>query len=144
MRGGRRGGLLCLVLAHAPQGNALALVVDRLDLHEDGLAFLDHLARVLDVPVGERRDVNEAVHAGEQLDEGAERLQAHHLPGEPLSFLELGAGGIPRILLERAQGERDALVALLVGLHAQDLHADLLPLLHHVLGVGDAGMATRS
>ena len=32
-------------------------------------------------------------------------------------------------------------MALLVGLHAQDLHADLLPLLHHVLGVGDAGMA---
>ena len=32
-------------------------------------------------------------------------------------------------------------MALLVGLHPQHLHADLLPLLHHVLRVGDAGMA---
>ena len=96
---------------------------------------------MLDVAVRERGDVDQAVDTREQLDEGAEGLQPHDLPRDPLSLLQLGPRGVPRILLERAEGERDALVALLVRLHAQDLHAHLLPLLDDVLGMRDAGVA---
>src|SRR3954466_15090413 len=59
---------------------------------------------MLDVAVGERRDMNEPVDAREELDEGAERLQPHDLPGEALPFLELRPGRAPRLLPERPPG----------------------------------------
>ena len=93
---------------------------------------------MLHVAVGKRRHVHQPVHSGEQLDEGAERLQARHLALQPHAFLELRARGIPRILLQCAQGEGDPLVPFLVLLDAQDLDAHLLPRLDHVLRVRDA------
>src|SRR5205085_11179243 len=46
----------------------------------------------------------------EQLDERAERLQPSHLPLQLRPFLQLRPRRIPRILLERTQRQRDALM----------------------------------
>src|SRR5690606_31130468 len=61
------------------QRDALARDVDLEHLHLDDVAGLDHLARVLDVAVGQRGDVDQAVLVHADVDEGAERGDvAHH------------------------------------------------------------------
>ena len=49
-----------------------ALLVDLEDLHPDLVAGRDDLARALDVVLGKLGDVDEALDAGHDLDEGAE------------------------------------------------------------------------
>ena len=90
--------------------------------------------------------MHEPVHSREQLHEGAERLQPDDLALDPCAFLDLRPRRVPGVLLERAQGQRDPVVALLVSnapacgllLDAQHLDAHLLAGLHHVLRMRDA------
>src|SRR6266478_3679001 len=107
-------GRLRLLLADPAQRNAPLGIVDRLDLHPDRLSLFHHLARMLHVAVRERGDVHQAIHAREQLDECAERLQPRDLALQPRALLELRPGGVPRILLEGAQRQRDLLMQLVI------------------------------
>ena len=70
-RSGRAAADLALDALDA-QREPAALLVDLEDLHPDLVAGLDDLARVLDVVLGELGDVDEALDAGEDLDERAE------------------------------------------------------------------------
>src|SRR5438309_1517614 len=54
------------------QAQPAALRVDLENLDADDVALVDDLARVLDVVLGELGDVDEALDAVEDLDEGAE------------------------------------------------------------------------
>src|SRR5258708_29441806 len=69
----------------------LAAVVHLADLHLDLVADLDHVADVLDpgaaVQLADLGDVQQAVLAGQQRDERAERGRLHHPPDEALSHL---------------------------------------------------------
>src|SRR3546814_20305153 len=61
------------------QRDAFARDVDLQHLHLDDVAGLDHLARILDVAVGQRGDVDQAVLVHADVDEGAEGGDvAHH------------------------------------------------------------------
>ena len=105
------------------EGDAPALLVDLEDLDPDGLARLDDLARGLDVMLGELGDVDEALDAGDDLDERAE--------GDDLGdlALERGAGAVgvedrlPRVLLRLLEPERDPLA---VAIDVEDLDRDRL------------------
>src|SRR6267142_2939044 len=131
-------GRLRLVLADPAERYPPLGVVDRLHLHPDDLALLHHLTGMLQVAIGERRDVHQAVDPGKELDERAERLQARDLALEPGPFLELRPGRVPGILLEGPERERDLLVPSLVPFDPQDLHLHPLSGLHHVLRMRDA------
>src|SRR5690348_11356660 len=69
----------------------LAAVVDLADLHLDLVADLDHVVDVLDpgaaVQLADLGDVQQAVLAGQQRDERAERGRLHHGAEEPLAHL---------------------------------------------------------
>ena len=80
---GRRPFSLCNLLAQPLHRHVLpldpldrerqtaTLFVDLEDLHVEAGAGLDHFARVLDVVVGKLGDVDQALDAGEDFDEGA-------------------------------------------------------------------------
>src|SRR5918999_2888767 len=71
---------------------------EHLDLHV--LAELDGFAGVVQPPAGPHlADVDEALEAGRQLDEGAERLQAHDATGRLRALGEAGDGVAPGIFL---------------------------------------------
>src|SRR3546814_2200342 len=71
------------------QRDALARDVDLQHLHLDDVAGLDHLARILDVAVGQRGEVDQAVLVHADVDEGAEGGDvAHHRPEEHTSELK--------------------------------------------------------
>src|SRR6185437_4130408 len=69
----------------------LAAVVHLADLHLDLVADLDHVVDVLDpgaaVQLADLGDVQQAVLAGQQRDERAERGRLHHGAEEPLAHL---------------------------------------------------------
>src|SRR6202043_197644 len=69
----------------------LAAVVDLADLDLDLLADLDHIVHVVDpraaVQLADLGDVQQAVLAGKQRDEGAERGGLHHGTEEALAHL---------------------------------------------------------
>ena len=103
--------------------DAAALLVDLENLHADLLARLDDLAGGLDVVLGELGDVDEALDAGDDLDERAEGDDLRDLAGER------GAGAVgvedrlPRVLLRLLEAERDALA---VAVDVEDLDLDRL------------------
>src|SRR5918998_1800327 len=91
------------------QRQAAALGVDLEDLHLHVVAGRDDLARVLDVVRRELGDVDEALDAVEDLDEGAER---HDLRDRALELVTDVVGvddALPRILLRLLEAQRDAL-----------------------------------
>src|SRR5262249_11675966 len=69
----------------------LAAVVDLADLDLDLVADVDHVVDVLDPPaavqLADLGDVQQAVLAGQQRDERAERGRLHHRAQEPLADL---------------------------------------------------------
>ena len=109
-----------LELLHAER-DAVGLVVDPDDLHLDGLADREDLARMVDAPPGDVGDVQQAVDAAE-IDEGAVVGDVLDHAVDDLAFLEaldqlralLGAG-----LFEDGAARDDDVAAPLV--HLQDL-----------------------
>src|SRR5271166_3343643 len=82
----------CLALDHFDRDQRqLAAVVDLADLDLDLVADVHYLVDVLDplaaVQLADLGDVQQAVLAGQQRDEGAERGRLHHRAEEPLADL---------------------------------------------------------
>ena len=102
-------------------------MIDRQDTRLDLLADRHDFLRMVDPPArAELADVHEALDAGRDLDERAERLQPGH---GALHARALGEGRrcvAPRIVRERLEAEADA-VALLAGLDLEDRDVHLLP-----------------
>ena len=65
----------------------LALLVDLEDLDADLVADVEHVLDLVDASLGDAGDVEQAVLAGKQLDEGAEGLDAHDAAGVLLAGL---------------------------------------------------------
>src|SRR5207249_7257559 len=72
----------------AAEANLVALDGNHLDLNL--VAFLELLADVRDAVFGHFADVEQAVRAGENLDEGAEIRQPDHFPEVGLAELRFG------------------------------------------------------
>src|SRR5881392_1338189 len=104
--------------------------LEHLQLHR--LPFLDSVGRILDVGDAELRHRHEALDVLAQVHHHALVHQAEH------AAAHLGPDGIgladaqPRILLRLLQAQRDALV---LGVHVQDQHLDLVALLHDLGGM---------
>src|SRR5215211_4673737 len=103
------------------EGEAAPLRVDLEDLDLDVVARLDDLARVLDVVLGELGDVDEPLHALEDLDEGAEGHDLGDLALELVTDVVGVDHALPRVLLGLLQAQGDAL-AVAVDVEHLDLH----------------------
>src|SRR5438034_1987890 len=159
----RRGGLLLVVVevipllaALAPAAAGALLWTRRLDgvsefLKREPVAPLvgidaDHEQRELvtdadqlvgpgDRSVRHLRDVQEAVHAGLELDERAEVREPNDLAGDARAHRVALGDRRPRVGLDLLEPERDPLVLLV---DVEDLRLDLLPLLENFRRVADA------
>ena len=75
-----------LGLVEAVEGN-LALLIDLEDLNADLVTNVEHVLDLIDATLGNAGDVEQTVFAGQQLDEGAEGLDAHDATGVLLPHL---------------------------------------------------------
>src|SRR5918997_226248 len=91
------------------QRQAAALGVDLEDLHLDVVARRDDLARVLDVMRRELGDVDEALDAVEDLDEGTERHDLRDGALELVADVVRVDDALPWILLRLLETQGDAL-----------------------------------
>src|SRR5438876_2896 len=93
-----------------PEGDPLVLLVDVEDLRLDLLPLLENFRRVADAAgPGHVGDVQEAIHAGLELDERAEVGQVAHLPRDPRPRAVALLDRRPRVGLDLFHAERDAL-----------------------------------
>src|SRR5690606_37055309 len=101
------GGLL------QAERDPLVVGVDVEDDHVDGVTLLDHFRRMLH-PLGPRHvgDVDQAIDARLDLDEGTERGEVANLAGDASADRVLERQHHPRILLGLLHAERDLLLAL--------------------------------
>ncbi len=97
------------------------LLVDLEDLHVECGVRLDHLARALDVVVGELGDVDQTLDPGQDLDEGAEGDDLGHGSLEHVAGAVGADHPLPRVLLRLLETERDAL-AIAVDVEHFDPH----------------------
>src|SRR5262245_55748926 len=79
-------------------------------------------------------DVHEALHAREDLYEGAEGDDLRHLALDDVTFLVLLQDLLPRIRLRLLEPQRDPLP---LAIDVQDLHLHRLPDLEHLRGMVD-------
>ena len=126
------------------KGDLALLPVQAQDLDRDRLAFLDHLIRVLDAPVGHLGDVEQAVDAA-QVDEGAEVRQALNHALTHLALLhagpEVGLRPLPVLIQHLTPAENDA---VLLPLHLDDLDPDgLAHVLRQVVNVAALDLRGR-
>src|SRR2546430_1285914 len=159
----RRGGLLLVVvevipmLAALPSAAAGALLrprrldrvgellqrepdaplvgVDADDEQRELVADADDLVGPVDRPVRHLRDVQEAVHAGLELDERAEVSEPHHLAGDARAHRKALGDRRPRVGLDLLEPEGDPLVLLV---DVEDLRLEVLPLLEDLRRMADA------
>jgi len=114
------GPRICLQLLHA-EADALRLRIDAHDLHLDGIADIDDLARVIDAPPGHVGDVQQTVDAAE-IDEGAVIGDVLDNAVDDLALLQsghdLGALLGTRRLQDLAAGDDDVAAA---AIHLEDL-----------------------
>src|SRR6185436_12925957 len=111
-----------------------AVTVDLEDEHVHRVALRDDLARVLDVVLRELRDVHEALDAGQDLDEGAERDDLRHASLDDVALAVVLEHLLPRIGLRLLETERDALA---VAVDVEHLDANRLTDLEHLGRVVD-------
>ena len=131
VKAGPIDGLDLVLVLHAleREREAPSVGVHLDDLHPDDLALRDDLARVLDVMLGELRDMDEALDPGEDLDEGAERHDLRHPALDDVSLVVGIDHLLPRVGLGLLETERDPLP---VPVDVEDLHADRLADLEHL------------
>ena len=93
--------------------------------------------------VGQLGDMRQAVHPGRDGDEGAERLQPHDLTLHLLALGELGRDLLPRVALQRLDGEAHPQPVRLFGVRLHLEHADPhgLALAEHLVGVLNVAVA---
>src|SRR5262245_39156544 len=130
---GDPGILLGLLQA---QRNAALLGIDLEHLHFDLLARRDDLARV-DVLLGPAhlRHMDQSLHAGLELDEGAIVGDVGDGALEPRANQIFGGNALPRIGFELLDAEADALG---LGIDADDLHLDAVANVHDLARMSDA------
>src|SRR3989475_11658 len=121
------------------QRDPLVLRVHVQDQHLDLVALLHDFGGMLH-PLDPRHvgDVNQAVDAGLDLHERAERGQVAHLPLDPHADGILLRQRHPGVWLQLLQAEADALA---LPVDVEDLDLDLLPDVHHLGRVGHAAIA---
>src|SRR5690606_33074326 len=130
-----RTGLAWLVAHAAGQGDALSRHVHLQHLHLDDVAGLDHVARILDVALAQRGDMDQAVLVHADVDEGAERCNVadhafqHHARLEVLDVLH-ALGELRRLELRTRIAARllQLLEDVAHGRHAELLVGELLGL----------------
>src|SRR5207344_3662459 len=93
-RTGRR--LLGLLEAEA---EAMPLGVERDDLELERLALVDDVTRMGDALVGQLADVDQALEAVTDADEGAEVDELGDRAVDDVADLEVGHRGVPRVRL---------------------------------------------
>ena len=121
--------------AFARQADLAFAGIDLEDLDLDLLADFDDLFGVLDLVVGQLRNVQQAFQAVFQADENAEIGQLGDGAGDDLAGLVLARDvGRPRIFLELLEPQGDAAAALI---DRQHLALDGLALFDHFAGMAD-------
>ena len=100
----------------------MALGVERDDLELERLALVDDVTRMGDALVGQLADVDQALEAVADADEGAEVDDLGDRAVDDVADLEVGHRGMPRVGLQAADREADA-AALVVDV--DDLGLDL-------------------
>src|SRR5207253_10503167 len=110
------------------------LGVDLEDQHLDVVSLRDDLAWVLDVMLCQFRDVDEALDAWKDLDEGAERDDLRHLAVDGVALLVALEHLLPRIGLRLLEAERDPLA---IAVDVEHLDLNLLADLQHLARVVD-------
>jgi hypothetical protein len=129
------GSRVRLELLHAERDLALALVHvehDRLDV----VADRHDLRRMLDpLGPGHLGDVDQALDARLELDEGAVFGERHDLAADPLADRVAHGGVDPRVRLDLLEAERHA---LRLGVELQDLHLELVAHVEQLARVIDA------
>ena len=85
--------------------------------------------------IGDLGDVDQAVHAGDDLGEGAEGHQLDHAHGGGGAHLVGGGKLLPGILAAVLHSQRDL---LLLGVEGNDVHADLIANRDDLSGILDA------
>ena len=123
--------LFCLL---HPQGDLLLALV-HLEHHRlDGLADADHLRGVPHVTrPAHLGDVDQALDAGLELDEGAVVGDRHHLALHPASHRVFLGDALPWVVLQLLHAEADALA---LPVDVEDLDLEFLADLHHLARVG--------
>src|SRR4029077_6557784 len=118
-----------------PERNAAFLGIDLEHLHLDLLARRDDLAgmNVLFSPA-HLRHVDQPLHAGLKLDEGAIVGDVGDGALEPRADRVFGSNALPRIGFELLDAEADALG---LGIDADDLHLDAVADIHDLARMGD-------
>ena len=129
----RRASRRLLGLLEA-EAEAMALGVERDDLELERLALVDDVARMGDALVGQLADVDQALEAVADADEGAEVDELRDRAVDDVADLEVGDRRVPRVRLEAADRQADP-AALVVDV--DDLGLDLLADLVAGLGVVD-------
>ncbi len=124
-----RHRLLALLHALEREREPPALAVDLEDAHVDGLALLHDLTRVLDVMGCELGDVHEALHAREDLDEGAERDDLRDAPLDDVVLAVVVEHLLPGVALRLLEPERDPLA---VAVDVEHLHLHRLTDVEHL------------
>ena len=97
--------------------------VDLDDPHGEHVALVDHLARVLHVVRGQLGDVDQALDAGVDLDEGAERDDLGDLALDHVVHLVALDDALPRVGLGLLEAQGDPLA---VAVDVEHLDLDLL------------------
>ena len=106
---GPRHGQRALLDPLQGEREAATVAVDLEDQHVDRIALRDDLARVFDVVIGELGDVHEALDAGEDLDEGAERDDLRHAALDDVALAIAVEHLLPRVGLRLLEAQRDSL-----------------------------------
>src|SRR6185436_12862051 len=102
-------------------------------LHRELVAELHDVLGCRHRPARHLRDVEQAVDARLELDEGAELGQPDHLALHVRPDRELAGHVLPRVALELLETQRDPLVLLV---DVEDDRLDRLPLLQELRGMG--------
>src|SRR5256885_4148920 len=121
------------VLQGEPDAPLVGVAPD--DEQRELVADADDLVGPVDRPVRHLRDVQEAVHAGLQLDERAEVREPHHLAGDARAHRKALGDRRPRVGLDLLEPEGDPLVLLV---DVEDLRLEVLPLLEDLRRMADA------
>src|SRR5262249_14166391 len=121
------------------QGDLLLLLVDVQDLHLDLVAGGHQLRRVVDaLGPAHLADVDQPLDARFQLDEGAVAHDVDDLAGVPAADGVLLLDVLPRARRLVLEAERDLLLVLV---HGEDVHLELLVDVDDLVRVGDAAPA---
>ena len=117
------------------QGDTLVLGVHIGDLDLHILTLGQDILRLADAAVSDLGNVNQAVHAGENLREGTKGHQLDDLGVHNVAHGILGHELIPGVHLGGLVAQRNL---VLLGVEGNDVNIDLVADLHHVSGSLDA------